>query len=57
MKIELRILVFLSFSMIASALNAQETEKYHLDQQPLKYRDKIYTNIDMVKKNSPIPST
>lgn len=57
MKIELRILVFLSFSMIASALNAQETEKYHLDQQPLKYRDGIYTNIDMVKKNSPIPST
>ena len=57
MNIELRILVYLSYSMIASALYAQETEKYYQDQQALKFRDGIYLNIDMVKKNSPIPST
>ena len=57
MKKVLRILVFLSYSTIASALIAQETEKYHLGQQSLKFRDGVYTNIGMVKKNSPIPST
>ncbi len=53
----LRILVVLSYSTIASALIAQETEKYYLDQQALKFRDGVYTNIGMVKKNRPIPST
>jgi len=57
MKKVLRTLVILSYSTIASTLIAQETEKYHLDQQSLKFRDGIFTNIDMVKINSPIPST
>jgi hypothetical protein len=57
MKKVLRILVILSYSTIASALIAQETEQYHLDQQSLKFRDGVYTNIGMVKKNCPIPST
>ena len=57
MKRVLRVLVILSYSTFASALIAQETEQYHLDQQSLKFRDGVYTNIGMVKKNSPIPST
>jgi hypothetical protein len=57
MKNVLRILVILSYSTIASALIAQETEQYYLDQQSLKFRDGVYTNISMVKKNCPIPST
>ena len=52
----LRILVILSYSTIASAIIAQETEQYQLNQQLLKFRDGVYTNIGMVKKNSPIPS-
>ena len=57
MKKALRILVIFSYSTFATALNAQETERYYLEQQSLKYRDGIYTNIAMVKKNIPIPST
>ena len=57
MKKVLRILVILSYSTIASSLIAQETEKYYLDQQSLKFRDGVYTNIGMVKNNCPIPST
>lgn len=57
MKKVLRILVILSYSTISSALIAQETEQYHLDQQSLKFRDGVYINISMVKKNCPIPST
>jgi len=43
--------------MISFAVHAQETLKHSLDQQTLKFRDGVYTNIDMVKKNRPIPST
>jgi hypothetical protein len=57
MQLVLRILVFLSYSTIASSLIAQEAEKYYLDQQALEFKDGVYTNIGMVKKNSPIPST
>jgi len=57
MKKVFRALVILSYSIIASAVIAQETDKHYLDQEPLKFRDGIFTNIDMVKKNSPIPST
>jgi len=57
MKKVLRILVILSYSTIASALIAQESDQHYLVQQSLKFRDGVYTNIGMVKKNSPIPST
>ena len=57
MKKVIRILVFLSYSTIANALIAQESGQYYLVQQPLKFKDGVYTNIGMVKKNSPIPST
>ena len=56
MKNVIRILVVLSYSTLASALIAQETGLYNLDQKSLKYRDGVYTNIGMVKKNAPIPS-
>jgi len=50
--------VILSYSTLASVLIfAQETHKYSLDQQALQFRDGVYANIDMVKKNRPIPST
>ena len=57
MKKVVRILVVLSFSTLTSALIAQETELYYQNQQSLKFRDGVYTNIGMVKNNSPIPST
>jgi len=57
MKNVLGILLILSYSAIASALIAQETAPYFLDQRSLKFRDGVYTNIDMVIKNCPIPST
>jgi hypothetical protein len=57
MKKVLRILVILSYSIFATGLIAQEAEQYYLDQQSLKFRDGVYTNIGMVEKNSPIPST
>ena len=53
----IRILVVLSFSTISFALIAQKTEQYNLYQKSLKFRDGVYTNYGMVKKNSPIPST
>ena len=53
----IRILVVLSFSTISFALNAQKTEQYNLYQKSPKFRDGVYTNYGMVKKNSPIPST
>lgn len=57
MKKVIGILVFLFFSTMGSALVAQESVKYHLDQQSIKFSDGIYTNIDMVRNNCPIPST
>ena len=57
MKKVIRVLVVLSFSTLASALIAQETEQYNLDQKSLKFKDGVYTNIGMVKDNCPIPST
>ena len=57
MKKVIRILVVLSYSTFASALIAQETDLYHLNQQSLKFKDGVYTNIGMVKNNCPIPST
>lgn len=57
MRKALRILLFISYSTIASALFAQETVQYHRYQQSLKFKDGVYTNIGMVKDNSPIPST
>lgn len=53
----IRILLVFSYSTIASALIAQEIEQYQLHQQALKFTDGVYTNIGMVEKNSPIPST
>ncbi len=38
MKKVVRILVVLSFSTLTSALIAQETDLYHLNQQSLKFR-------------------
>jgi hypothetical protein len=52
-----RILVLLTFSTFASALIAQETEKYVLDHVSPRFNDGIYTNIDMIRCNCPIPST
>ena len=57
MKNIIRILIIISYSPIASALIAQETEHYNLDQKSFKFRDGVYTNIGMVEKNAPIPST
>lgn len=42
MKKVVRILLVLSFSTLTSALIAQETDLYHLNQQSLKFRDGIY---------------
>ena len=56
MKKVVRILVVLSFSTLSSALIAQESDLYHLNQQSFKFRDGIYTNIGMIKNNCPIPS-
>lgn len=53
----LRILLILSYAFTASALIAQETGQYYLDPQPLKFKDGVYTNIGMVKRNSPLSST
>ncbi len=53
----IRVLFIISYSTIASALVAQEIEQYQLHQQAFKFRDGVYTNIGMVEKNSPIPST
>jgi len=50
-------LVILLYSTIASALIAQEPVQYHSNQQSLKFRDGVYTNIGMVKNNCPIRST
>lgn len=57
MKNIIRILAIISYSTIASVLIAQETEHYNLDQKSFKFRDGVYTNIGMVEKNAPIPST
>ena len=57
MKNVIRILLIFSYTTFASALFAQESEPYYLNQQALKFRDGVYTNIDMVKNNGPIPST
>ena len=57
MKIVLRILVILSYTTIAPALFAQESEQYYLNKKAFKFKDGVYTNIDMVKGNCPIPST
>ena len=50
-------MAIISYSTIASALIAQETEQYNLNQKSFKFRDGVYTNIGMVEKNAPIPST
>ena len=52
-----RILFVLSYSTIAWSIFAQEAEQSHLNQESLEFRDGVYTNVDMVKKNLPIPST
>lgn len=54
---DLQILVILLYITIGSAIHAQETYKYAPDRHALKFRDGVYTNIEMVKKNRPIPST
>lgn len=45
------------FSIPVSALLAQKAEKFHLDHPSPEFRDGIYTNIEMVKNNSPIPAS
>lgn len=55
MKTALRICIFLSCSSIASALIAQESDGFYLDHTPFQFTDGVYTNIEMVKKNRPIP--
>ena len=50
-------MLLLSCSTIASTSIAQEPEQHYLDQRSIKFRDGVYANIGMVKKNSPIPST
>lgn len=57
MKKGIQILLILSCSSIASNLWAQEKAGYYWDQQSIKFRDGVYTSIDMVKNNSPIPSS
>jgi hypothetical protein len=52
-----RILLILSYSAMSFAIFAQETEQSHLNQSSLKFKDGIYANVEMVKKNCPVPST
>lgn len=56
MKTEIRIWIIVFLSNV-TFLSAQETEPYHFYQQSLEFKDGVYTNVDMVKKNTPIPST
>jgi len=53
----MRILFILSAFILASNLLAQEKAGHYWEQHSINFRDGVFTNIDMVKKNSPIPST
>lgn len=57
MKKGIPILFIFSAFIIASNLLAQENAGLYWEQHTINFRDGIFTNIDMVKKNSPIPST
>jgi len=51
------IFLILLYSAMSSAIVAQETGQSHLKQSSFKFKDGVYANVEMVKKNSPVPST
>jgi hypothetical protein len=53
----LPILLILSSACIASAAIAQEIAPHYLDPLPIKFKDGVYANINMVKSNSPLSPT
>jgi len=57
MNILIRILGIVSTVTIASPLFAQGVYRYNPDQPSYEFKEGIYINVDMVKKDSPIPST
>jgi hypothetical protein len=51
----LRFLGFIFFSILTLSITAQENQRLSSSSQPFKFNDGIYTTIDMVRNNSPIP--